>query len=99
MMKTVDGVKMCFFLKEEPDGRVKVSARSNGTYDVNALAKRFGGGGHPAAAGFRIEAPLADSPAILAEAVREHNAELDRVAAAAAEKERQTEERGPHEAT
>lgn len=34
---------------------VKVSLRSDGTVDVSEIAKKFGGGGHKAAAAFRIE--------------------------------------------
>jgi len=34
------------------DRQVKCSLRSNGDYDVSAIAKRFGGGGHKNAAGF-----------------------------------------------
>ena len=33
----------------------KVSLRSNGDYDVSAIAKRFGGGGHRNAAGFSVD--------------------------------------------
>lgn len=36
------------------DGKAKVSLRSNGDYDVSAIAKTFGGGGHFNAAGFEI---------------------------------------------
>lgn len=40
-----------------PDGRVKGSLRSRGAVDVARIAERFGGGGHPRAAGFAL--PLA----------------------------------------
>jgi nanoRNase/pAp phosphatase (c-di-AMP/oligoRNAs hydrolase) len=32
----------------------KCSLRSNGDYDVSAIAKAFGGGGHRNAAGFQV---------------------------------------------
>lgn len=38
------------------DGAIRVSLRSNGKVDVAEIAKRFGGGGHRAAAGFRLDA-------------------------------------------
>lgn len=38
----------------ESTGEVKVSLRSTGDYDVSALAKKYGGGGHKNAAGFKI---------------------------------------------
>ena len=34
------------------DGQVHCSLRSNGSYDVSAIAAAFGGGGHRNAAGF-----------------------------------------------
>jgi hypothetical protein len=34
------------------DGRIKWSLRSRGDFDVSALSKKYGGGGHKAAAGF-----------------------------------------------
>jgi bifunctional oligoribonuclease and PAP phosphatase NrnA len=71
ILKTVGDYDVCFFFKEEADGRVKVSARSNGTFDVSRFAQRFGGGGHPAASGFRLNAGVKEAPAIVAEAMRE----------------------------
>jgi len=38
-------------------GRANVSLRSIGDYDVSAIAKAFGGGGHKNAAGFNIDMP------------------------------------------
>jgi len=39
----------------DKDNRCKCSLRSNGDYDVSAIAKAFGGGGHRNAAGFQID--------------------------------------------
>lgn len=41
---------MCWF--QRSDSKIEVSLRSNGNYDVSAIAKKFGGGGHKNAAGF-----------------------------------------------
>lgn len=41
----------------DADGDVKCSLRSKGNFDVAEIATRYGGGGHPNAAGFRL--PLA----------------------------------------
>jgi uncharacterized protein len=41
---------------QDKDGNVKFSLRSNGDYDVSAIAKQFGGGGHKNAAGFTLYA-------------------------------------------
>ena len=40
----------------EKEGKRFVSLRSNGVVDVTLLAKKYGGGGHKVAAGFRISA-------------------------------------------
>jgi bifunctional oligoribonuclease and PAP phosphatase NrnA len=76
LLKTVADFDLCFLLKEEKDGAVKVSARSNDRFDVNALARRFGGGGHPAAAGFRLESAIGGAPQELHEALTAHRTEL-----------------------
>ena len=39
----------------DKEGKCKCSLRSNGDYDVSAIAKSFGGGGHNNAAGFEID--------------------------------------------
>lgn len=44
--------------RELPDGRTKVSFRSNGDTDVSRLAQRFEGGGHEKAAGALLNLPL-----------------------------------------
>ena len=38
----------------DKDGQCRCSLRSNGDYDVSAIAKAFGGGGHRNAAGFEV---------------------------------------------
>ena len=47
------GTESTLLLTEEPDGRVRANFRSKETLDVAALARQFGGGGHPRAAGAR----------------------------------------------
>lgn len=46
----------CYF--EVGKGRWAYSLRSRGDFDVSEIAKKFGGGGHKAAAGFTVEAPV-----------------------------------------
>lgn len=43
----------CFF--ESEDGRWQYELRSRGKFDVSGVAKKFGGGGHPHAAGFTTD--------------------------------------------
>lgn len=45
------------------DGSLKWSLRSTGNYDVSAIAKDFGGGGHKNAAGFTLVSDDADRSA------------------------------------
>lgn len=56
--REVEGVEMGILFRETARGQTKVSFRSNGRVDVNALARRFGGGGHEAASGAVVDGPL-----------------------------------------
>ncbi|MDD5132139.1 MAG: bifunctional oligoribonuclease/PAP phosphatase NrnA [bacterium] len=57
-VRSLKGVKVAIVLREQNNG-FKVSLRSKGDIDVNAVAVRFGGGGHKRAAGFFLEGSLA----------------------------------------
>jgi phosphoesterase RecJ-like protein len=54
--RSVRGVKVAVFLKEssDQDPLVSVSLRAKGECDVQAVAARFGGGGHRNASGFKV---------------------------------------------
>jgi phosphoesterase RecJ-like protein len=56
-------------LKEEANGRVRVSLRSLGDVDVRHIAEAEGGGGHRFAAGFTSEGPVDDVVARVQRAV------------------------------
>ena len=56
--RTIQGVDVGILLRELDDGTVKISFRSNEDVDVNAVARRFGGGGHARAAGAVVEGSL-----------------------------------------
>lgn len=56
---SVKDVEVGLMFKEQGDGKVRLSFRSKGRYDVNRLARIFGGGGHIQAAGARVEGRLA----------------------------------------
>ncbi len=58
ILRAVGDVEVVLYLRELEPGRCKLSARSKTAYDVNALARRFGGGGHKKAAGATIEGAL-----------------------------------------
>ncbi len=53
-MNEMKGVDIGILCEERPDA-VRISFRASGDTDVSKLAARFGGGGHTAAAGARIE--------------------------------------------
>lgn len=65
----LDGIEVGVMLYEQPDG-VRVSFRSKGGVDVGAVAARFGGGGHRAAAGCFLPGSLADARVKVLEALR-----------------------------
>ena len=52
---SMEGVLLAIFFREESDKQYRVSLRSKNHYDVAAVAKRFGGGGHKNAAGLSIQ--------------------------------------------
>ena len=56
--RSIDGVEVSLMFLETENGRVKVSFRSKGRHVINGLANRFGGGGHPYAAGALMDGPL-----------------------------------------
>lgn len=58
--RDVEGTEVGLLFRETANGGTKISFRSNGDVDVNALARRFGGGGHVKAAGAMVEAPLSE---------------------------------------
>lgn len=56
----VEGVCIAALIRELPGGSVKVSLRSKGLLDVQALATEFGGGGHRNASGIVLSGTLDD---------------------------------------
>jgi phosphoesterase RecJ-like protein len=57
--RSIEGTKLALLFRDLGHGKVKVSFRSVGRVDANALARRFGGGGHARAAGALVEGSLA----------------------------------------
>jgi len=55
LVRTADVADVAAVLKEQPDGRYKVSMRSKGGSNVGALCESMGGGGHALAAGFTAD--------------------------------------------
>ena len=56
--RKLKGVEVAALFSETEDGRAKVSLRSRERVDVNAVCRRFGGGGHRLASGAKVSQPL-----------------------------------------
>lgn len=64
--RRIEDVKVAALIQEQKSGSDQssglktfhVGLRSDGTFDVSAIASAFGGGGHPGAAGFNIETTM-----------------------------------------
>lgn len=73
----VESVEAAVFLRELPEGGVRLSLRSKGQVNVAAIAERLGGGGHENAAGCTLDGPLQraldEILAHLQQAIREMN--------------------------
>ncbi|HEU5323851.1 MAG TPA: DHHA1 domain-containing protein, partial [Methylomirabilota bacterium] len=67
--RSIGSVRVACLLRERGD-RVKVSLRAKGDVDVNRIAARFGGGGHPSAAGCTVAGPLEAATRAVLVAVR-----------------------------
>jgi phosphoesterase RecJ-like protein len=76
ILRAVEAVEVVLYVRETEPGQCKLSARSKTDFDVNRLARRFGGGGHVKAAGATIAGALAEVRARLVGAAEELLAEL-----------------------
>lgn len=56
--RALKGVKVAMMFRKLSKNKIKVSFRSKGDFDVNSLARRFGGGGHMAASGAVIDGTM-----------------------------------------
>ena len=75
-MRAVEGTRVAVLVREllasDREGMRKVSLRAtDGTVDVSRIARAFGGGGHPQAAGFSTSVPYPELVSQLREHVRE----------------------------
>jgi phosphoesterase RecJ-like protein len=70
VIRTARDVDVAAVVKQQLDGRFKVSVRSRGAHDLAAVAARFGGGGHRLAAGYTSEHGPAETIARLVGALR-----------------------------
>jgi phosphoesterase RecJ-like protein len=68
--RSIEGTEVALLFRQT-GGSTKVSLRSNGATDVNAIARTFGGGGHVKAAGALIGGPMERNRSRVVEAVTE----------------------------
>lgn len=52
--RSIKSVEVAVFIKEGQHDTISISMRAKGRYDVAAIARKFNGGGHRNAAGFRL---------------------------------------------
>ncbi len=71
---SIEGVEAAVFLRELPEGRIRMSLRSKGpkaVVNVAAIAERLGGGGHENAAGCTLDGPIAAAERVILREMRE----------------------------
>jgi phosphoesterase RecJ-like protein len=62
---SIETIRLCALFREIEGSEIRVSLRSRSSYDVAALAERYGGGGHRKAAGLTIREDLATAKSML----------------------------------
>lgn len=70
--RSIAGTRMALFFRDLGHHKVKVSFRSTGATDVNAFARKFGGGGHAKAAGALITGSMDEVRDQVVSAAREY---------------------------
>ena len=68
--RSIAGTRLAVFFRDLGHNRVKISFRSSGNIDVNALARQFDGGGHAKASGALVQGSLKDVEARVLSASR-----------------------------
>jgi phosphoesterase RecJ-like protein len=68
--RSIIGVEVGLLFRRTANGGTKISFRSTGSVDVNALAREFGGGGHIKASGAAVDGAPADVIPRVVEATR-----------------------------
>jgi len=67
--RNVDGVRVSILAREVRQDEFRINLRSRGDFDVSAVARKFGGGGHKLAAGCTISAKPSEIESILLDAL------------------------------
>jgi len=72
LARDIEDVEIGILFTEEEENEIKVSLRSNFYAEVNKLAAKFDGGGHPRAAGATVEKSLQQTIDSVVEAAQEY---------------------------
>ena len=59
--RSIEGVQIAATLREDEEGRVKLSIRCFPDYDAGSICAKFGGGGHKGAAGANLNMNMAEA--------------------------------------
>jgi phosphoesterase RecJ-like protein len=71
-VRAIKTAQVGVLFREIPGKKVRISLRSRDGYDVNKVARVFGGGGHHLAAGCSMDPPLAEAEKlVIAEVIRQ----------------------------
>ena len=76
--RSIAGTRLAIFFRDLGHHRVKISFRSSGNIDVNALARQFDGGGHAKASGALVQGSLKEVEQKVLAAAREALAAVPR---------------------
>ena len=68
--RSIEGVKVAATLREEKDGRIKLSVRAVPGYDAAAICVNFGGGGHKGAAGATFACSMEEAVKLVENAIQ-----------------------------
>ena len=71
VLRKIDSVEVCAFLKEYEDGTIRMSLRSKGKASVLNVAAALGGGGHEKASGGTLYMPMPDAIKAVKKAISE----------------------------
>ena len=67
--RSIAGVKIAATLRQEPDGKIKMSVRAVPGCDAAEICQKFGGGGHKGAAGASMDLSMEEAVAAVTEAM------------------------------
>lgn len=59
--RSIEGVQIAATLREDEEGRIKLSIRSYPDYDAGGICAKFGGGGHMGAAGATLDMTMEEA--------------------------------------